>query len=138
MDKVIKVSKPYRPSNGTEGMYFTSEFCEQCFHENPHPDKKPKCEILSLSMCFDLNDKEYPKEWVQDLDGKNPRCTKFKKWDWGNDGDPNDHDNPNFVPPVSPNQMDLPFHINKNISEIDLCPLKQGRVIVELENKGNE
>jgi len=110
-------TKPYRPSNGTEGEYFMSEFCYQCIHENPNSEGKPKCNIMTSSMCFSISEPEYPKEWVQDIDGKNPRCTKFKKWDWGNDGDPNDPENPKYVTPKSPNQMHLPFYIKENISE---------------------
>lgn len=100
--------KKYRPSNGTEGMWFMECHCFQCIHENPNPELKPKCDIITASMCFDVNEKEYPKEWIYGEDGK-PTCTKFFKWDWGNDGDPNDRDNPKAPIPEDPNQLCLPF-----------------------------
>lgn len=103
--------KPYQPSNGTEGMWFTDKYCMNCIHENPDPDKEPKCSILSNSMAFSIGDPEYPKEWVFD-ENNCPKCLAFKKWDWGNDGDPNDFDNPNAPIPVGPNQLVMPFLID--------------------------
>lgn len=100
--------RKYRPSNGTEGDYFMCEHCYQCIHDHPNPDLKPKCEIIVLTMCLDLNDKDYPAEWTYDENNK-PTCTKFLKWDWDNDGDPNDPDNPKAPVPEDPNQLCLPF-----------------------------
>ncbi len=104
--------RKYRPSNGTEGDGFMSQHCYQCIHDNPHPDNDPKCDILTASMCYDLKDPEYPKEWTYGKDGK-PTCTKFKKWDWGNDGDPNDPDNPKSPEPYNPNQLVFPFMLDE-------------------------
>ena len=60
-------------------------------------------------MLYDTKDKEYPREWVFDEEGW-PVCTAWVKWDWNNDGDPDDDENP-FRPPIGPspdpNQMDL-------------------------------
>lgn len=96
----------YRPSNGTEGMSFVEDFCEQCIHENPDLNSKKKCEILTLTMFYYPTDKEYPREWIY-KDGK-PTCTKFQKWDWNNDGDPDDPDNPKAPPPPpDPKQLNL-------------------------------
>lgn len=100
--------RKYRPSNGCEGDWFMGEFCMQCIHENPDMEAKPKCDIMTCTMCLDINDAEYPKEWIYGEDGK-PTCTKFVKWDWGNDGDPNDPDNPKAPIPEDPNQLCLPF-----------------------------
>lgn len=110
--------KPYRPSNGTEGMYFMEEHCFQCIHENPDPYKKPKCHIMTLSMAYDLNDPEYPKEWCY-VDDK-PTCTKWVKWDWNNDGDPDDPENPNVPTPVGPNQLCLPFVLDSIIGTSEI------------------
>ena len=114
--------KKYRPSNGTEGMWFEDKFCDNCINQNPNPDLKPFCEILCNALCYDLSDKEYPSEWTYDVNGK-PTCTSFKKWDWGNDGDPNDPENPKYVAPDSPNQLVMPFlleeiGIKENIEEL--------------------
>jgi hypothetical protein len=100
--------KKYRPSNGSEGECFMSEHCYQCIHENPDPEKKPKCEIMTFTMCFGVDEPEYPKEWCYDENNR-PTCTKFQKWDWGNDGDPNDPENPKAPIPEDPNQLCLPF-----------------------------
>jgi hypothetical protein len=109
----MKEQRKYRPSNGTEGDYFMSKFCYQCIHDNPdYNAKEPRCEIMTLTMCLDLNDKEYPKEWCYGEDGK-PKCTNFVKWDWGNDGDPNDPDNPKAPIPDDPNQLCMPFIIDE-------------------------
>lgn len=98
----------YYPSNGTEGMHFTSQFCDHCIHDNPDPDKKPKCDILTAAMCFYPTDPEYPREWIEDANGRNPRCTKFVNWNWGTDGDPDDPDNPKRPPdPPDPRQLNL-------------------------------
>jgi len=103
-----RTGKLYRPSNGTEGEWFMCEYCLNCIHENPDMDKKPKCKLMTASMCFDITEPEYPKEWCYDENDK-PVCTKFVKWDWGNDGDPNDPDNPKAPIPEDPNQLCLPF-----------------------------
>lgn len=76
----------YQPSNGSDGMAFMSEFCEQCMFDNSQ--KKVYCDVLNRTMIHDIKDEEYPKEWVYDGNFK-PTCTKWKKWDWSiNDNDP--------------------------------------------------
>jgi hypothetical protein len=96
--------KKYRPSNGTEGEGFMGCFCYQCIHDNGD-DKL--CEIISLTMCLDVNDKDYPEEWTYD-EQNNPTCTKFVKWDWGKDDDGN-WIQPSPPPIDDPNQLCLPF-----------------------------
>jgi len=66
--------KPYRPSNGTEGDMFQKKFCEKCVYDDY---ENGPCDILGDSMAFDLDDKEYPKEWIHDKNGC-PTCTKFE------------------------------------------------------------
>ena len=106
MGKYFTDGKLYRPSNGTEGMIFMDNYCDQCIHECPFENSKKKCEIITLTMCLDTNDKDYPKEWQYKDD--TPICTKFQKWDWGNDGDPDDLNNPKAPPPPpDPNQLHL-------------------------------
>lgn len=69
--------KPYRPSNGTEGMMFMEQHCVGCpnFIENKYGFKG--CEILDKTFVYDTDDKEYPKEWVW-LDHR-PHCTQKGK-----------------------------------------------------------
>ena len=96
----------YRPSNGTEGMIFEEHFCANCIYDNPDPDKEPRCDIITNAMCFSPTEPEYPREWIYKHD--KPMCTKFMKWDWGNDGDPNDPDNPKApLPPPDPRQLNI-------------------------------
>lgn len=75
--------KPYRPSNGTEGMMFHEQFCLRCVHEEylrTGEDDAKKCELLNNSMLFDPGDEAYPKEWTHDERGR-PTCTAFER-DW--------------------------------------------------------
>lgn len=106
--------RKYQPSNGTEGDYFISEHCMQCLHCDPDPSGAKQCEILCATMCFNVTDKEYPKEWCY-IDDK-PTCTKWQKWDWGEDGDPDDPNNPKAPPVDDPNQLML-FSVADDILE---------------------
>lgn len=100
--------KPYRPSNGTEGSYFESSHCLQCINSNPNPNGKKQCEIWHDVHEFDISNENYPKEWIYDQSNK-PTCTAWKKWDWDNDGDPDDPENPKAPIPVDPNQLCFPW-----------------------------
>lgn len=105
-----RAGEKYEPSNGTEGMWFTEEFCEQCIHEkfcHTQNENDKTCDILTSAMVFSTKDPEYPREWIYDSLG-HPTCTAHVSWDWGNDGDPDDPDNPKAPPPPpDPNQMDM-------------------------------
>lgn len=70
----------YRPSNGTEGEGFICAFCGVCArsdHNKPGADEDALfgCEITGNTMLYDVNDPNYPKEWV--WDGLEPTCTAF-------------------------------------------------------------
>ena len=107
--------KLYQPSNGTEGEAFISTYCMNCINEEWMHDNNSnkKCEILSNTMIYNVKDKEYPKQWCY-KDGK-PTCTDWVKWDWDNDGDPDDRNNPK-VPINDPDQLML-FSIADDILE---------------------
>lgn len=99
--------KKYRPSNGSEGVWFESKFCDRCLNQHPDPDCQPQCLIIMRAFLNDINDKEYPEEWQYD-DNDKPTCTAFVKWDWGKD------DDGNWIVPTpppfdDPNQLVLPF-----------------------------
>ncbi len=64
-------SKPYRPSNGTEGMGFIEVWCDRCIREPLDPDSENKCVHLTKSFFEDYNG-----VWFV-IDGK-PTCTAFK------------------------------------------------------------
>lgn len=107
-------NKKYCPSNGTEGEYFMEKFCYQCIHDKfchtaDHNDKM--CDLIANAMAFDVNDDRFPREWTYDESGE-PTCTAWKKWDWGNDGDPDDPENPKAPVPEDPNQLCFPFEMD--------------------------
>lgn len=103
--------RKYRPSNGTEGMWFEEQFCCQCINQHPDPEKGKNCDIACATFCYDLNDPEYPKEWCYDENDK-PTCTAFVKWDWGNWDDDEGFNEPPPVVPDDPNQLCFPFAMN--------------------------
>lgn len=64
----------YRPSNGTEGEMFMSDWCARCTKDKPPHG----CQIIALTMALEVDHPDYPAEWVEDDDGSNPRCTAFE------------------------------------------------------------
>lgn len=73
-------SRPYRPSNGSEGEWFMGRWCGQCQKEATYrktDDGADACRIATNTMAFDIDDPLYPKEWVKDERG--PRCTAFEE-----------------------------------------------------------
>ncbi len=74
------MTKPYRPSNGTEGECFYENWCLHCSRDaafRDDPDSGDGCPIVASTYVFEINDPLYPKEWIEDDDGSNPRCTAF-------------------------------------------------------------
>jgi len=73
--------KSFRPSNGSMGMAFQAEFCDRCARDGFRITEQPEdgCMILANTMIYDFDDKHYPKEWIENDDGTNPRCTAFKE-----------------------------------------------------------
>lgn len=67
--------RPYRPSNGTEGEIFMSDWCARCALANfDDPDRS--CDINLRAMVHDVYEKGYPTEW-QYSNGGVPICTAF-------------------------------------------------------------
>lgn len=74
------MSKPYRPSNGSEGIDWDDQWCSHCSRDaafREDPDQNDGCPIYALTFALDINHPDYPKEWIEDDDGSNPRCTAF-------------------------------------------------------------
>lgn len=69
--------RPYRPSNGTEGMIFDDRWCSNCARDAAwrEDDSKEPCGILSRTFLYEIDDPDYPTEWIEDDAG--PRCTAF-------------------------------------------------------------
>lgn len=73
--------EPYRPSNGLEGACFMAEWCGRCQRDaafQADPEHNDGCEIAANTMCFDIDDPQYPKEWIYGDDGQ-PKCTAFEE-----------------------------------------------------------
>ena len=64
----------YRPASGTEGMDFQERFCCHCKKED---FKTVHCDILSRSMMYGIDEKEYPEEWIWNK--TKPICTAFEE-----------------------------------------------------------
>jgi hypothetical protein len=63
------MTRPYRPSNGSEGDGFREAFCARC-------QKQKRCTILLRMMAFKVTDAKYPSQCVYD-DAGSPTCTAF-------------------------------------------------------------
>jgi len=85
------MSKPYRPSNGTEGEDFMACFCANCRRDQ---DEDDPCSIATWALAAAIDDPDYPEEWIVDQSG--PRCTAFE---------PVDEDAPSVI--RDPRQMSL-------------------------------
>lgn len=62
------MAEKYRPSNGSEGEWFMSEFCCKCAAYNI-------CKIWPATMAYNIDDPKYPSQWVEDDEGVT--CTSF-------------------------------------------------------------
>lgn len=75
-----KAGKPYRPSNGTEGMMFQAEWCEHCERDRHYQETMEPgtgCPIIADSLVLDASDKDYPHALTHDERGR-PTCLAFK------------------------------------------------------------
>lgn len=94
------MTRPYQPSNGTEGEGFVGHFCDRCLHDRAvrlHEDYANGCPILARAFAFKPGNPDFPDEWIQDDNGDNPRCTAFIE---------DDHDD-DWEPPPSPDPTQL-------------------------------
>lgn len=71
-----RAGKKYQPSNGHEGDLFRNAFCNRCKREEQE-DGEP-CRILVETFAWDVDDEEYPEQWIIATDGQ-PTCTAFEK-----------------------------------------------------------
>lgn len=67
------MAEKYRPSSGTEGEVFKSQWCYRCARF----DKDDPCMIEGATFFLGIDHPEYPSEWIVDENG--PRCTAFEK-----------------------------------------------------------
>lgn len=79
-----RAGEKYRPSNGTEGDCFFAAWCCKCQRDKAmregmdvdECDDNERCDIIANTMCYDVEDEGYPKEWQIGKDGQ-PCCTAF-------------------------------------------------------------
>lgn len=103
--KKDKAGQPWEESDVVDHHEWSKEFCNICIHQHPHPDGEPQCRILDQYIHL----LPYPAdEWVYSKDGWQI-CTEWEFWDWENDGNPLDHNNPNssIQQPEDPDQNEL-------------------------------
>ncbi len=117
--------KPYMPSNGTEGMMFTDEYCDNCKFQHPDISKTPQCNDILLKALLG----EQLDEWVYNSLG-HPTCTKFISWNWGDDNE--GYNEPPPPEPFDPDQPCLPFSITDILSSLEGVVVTK-RVIIEKE-----
>lgn len=71
------MSRPYRPSNGTEGEGFIGCWCARCDRDHFNEDTmRGGCRILADTLFYDRDDPKYPEEWTYNEAGE-PICTAF-------------------------------------------------------------
>lgn len=92
------MTTPYRPSNGTEGEIFMAQWCDRCtinLNYRGDPDNEEPCQIMGDTMIYNVDDPQYPKEWILSPDSGQPRCTAYRDvWEKGEPVEPLD---PNAV-----------------------------------------
>ena len=75
------MTKPYRPPNETESEMFMERFCYRCKRDEQFKETQDGwvggCMIIAATMAYDLDDSDYPPEWITDDAG--PRCTAFEE-----------------------------------------------------------
>lgn len=64
--------KPYRPSNGIEGMMFEEQNCNHCKLNALNGG----CDIYLNAFLYSIDEPSYPAEWTHDFAGR-PQCTAF-------------------------------------------------------------
>lgn len=73
----IGESIKYRPSNGTEGAIFMSQYCFTCKKCGMDEDSDiPPCQILGRTFGYSIDEPEYPSEWTYNDQG-DPICSAY-------------------------------------------------------------
>jgi hypothetical protein len=76
-------TRPYRPGNGFEGSIFDDNWCSRCQHDAAWREDPSEfaCDILSRTLLYNIDNLEYPTEWVEDdvpySQDTQPRCAAF-------------------------------------------------------------
>lgn len=86
---------------------FEGAFCHRCVH-----DRGQGCDIVGMAMAYDIEDEEYPKEWIYSDEGW-PICTNWQRWDGS--GPPE----PKPTEPDDPNQLCMNFYLPEIINQLE-------------------
>jgi hypothetical protein len=81
-------SRLYRPSNGTEGIGFMAEWCDECARDDEYQTAEAEgrsgpdgCPILARVLLHNVGEPGYPTDWIYSDLGPpwygRPRCTAF-------------------------------------------------------------
>lgn len=75
---VAQAGQPYKPSNGTEGHVFISEWCCNCARDKAMREGEPldECDDDEVCQILGASFRGEAKEWVYGIDGQ-PMCTAF-------------------------------------------------------------
>lgn len=74
----------FQPSSGTIGESFIAGWCGNCARDKAlregveleECDDNERCDIVGRTMAYNVDDPEYPSEWIYDENGA-PCCTAF-------------------------------------------------------------
>jgi hypothetical protein len=82
--KVPENTIPYRPHSAWEKDCFVTNNCNFCYNFVSKKCKFCPCadckyDLIARTEAHEITSKEYPKWWVSDIDGNNPRCLLIKK-----------------------------------------------------------
>jgi hypothetical protein len=80
----MSTQEPYRPSNGTEGWAFASNWCARCTRDKLHNSTvafedytdDDLCKIYNDATFYSPGDDKYPPEWRYNSSGE-PCCTAY-------------------------------------------------------------
>jgi hypothetical protein len=108
------MSNKYRPSNGTEGMWFQDKFCDNCCKDMRHASNGG-CQILLRTLTHDTKDEEYPLEWTYNKNG-NPTCTAFKSRSEAAETRKRNKEDPNQLDLIK-NQKDMDTEFSEVLNE---------------------
>lgn len=67
---------PWIGSNSTDLMMFIDKYCDKCTKQPISPDAENQCNIQMRMMAYGINEKQYPKQIVEDGKGFG-KCTSF-------------------------------------------------------------
>jgi hypothetical protein len=82
VEEADATTRPYRPSNGTEGEAFMEAWCARCARDAAYQaGEGDSCPIAAATVALAVDDPDYPAEWITGAGG--PRCMAFEPVEGG-------------------------------------------------------